>query len=223
MRDVTYASLNFCKKSVPALLILFVFNFSPAQTKTVSGDPNAEPNLQTIFIKLERLRPKRAKEVYLGFANNNPGPYNEETQSFVNLISLILSNRGALEILTQGRVIISTDTLERNELIKQFINILDKSGLSLTDLATNESLSKKVVDLKVQLQNLDFSIRCGQAGSNMEAPTRVKLRNGIFMVVAKQLLSKAGKFKFDCQEKSLTVTDIPERAGLISKVALMLD
>ena len=80
-----------------------------------------------------------------------------------------------------------------------------------------------VIDLKVHLQNLNFPIRCGPAGSNAEAQTWIEMRNRIFMVVAKQLLSKAGKFEFNCQEKSLTIRDVPERAGLISKVTLMLD
>jgi len=206
-----------------ALSFLLIFSCPLIRAQTVSGEPNHEISLVTDFIKLERLRPRRIKEDSLGFANNNPSAYSEETQAFLDLVRSVLSERGALEIDTRARVIIASDKPEQIGMVKQFIRILDQSELTIADLAARSSTSVDAVALKVQLQNLDFSVCRGKACGVAKAQTWIGARNGMLLEVAPQLLSKTGRIEFDGMEKSLTITDTRERVELISRVATLLD
>lgn len=144
----------------------------------------------------------------------------ENSPKASKLFSESLSRSGSIKIDTTGKTLIVTDNTNRVKLIENFVEILDRSNFDFDQLFSRNPDGTGLYSLKVEWNNLSFSISCGmdkKYGNWKQEQTEI-----LFSVI-KNLVSKKGSFEINSREKNLTVTDNWNRVILIREITELFD
>jgi type II secretory pathway component GspD/PulD (secretin) len=193
------------------LLTIFCVTSVSAQTSTVDKRP-----LVTKFIKVNALDlPKQKCE-----SDNCFWESETEAEKFFQLFRTLLSSRSSIELDYRSKILIISDSQGRAKLITEFVKILDETKLISKDLVFNNSDKIGNYSLKIKLENLQFTTRCGTGNERVTWQQEQAL---MLLSIIRKLLSPDGSFEIDGREKTVTITDNEKRIEVMKQIAELFD
>lgn len=196
------------KLILPILLLPITFCVMPVFSQTYKTD------LTLKVIKLNKIKIPNDK------CYGDACEFDEKTKRFLFLFVPLLSKKGSLEVDSRGNALVISDTVNRIEVIENFAKILDKSGLDFDDLFLRKSDESILYPLKIQLQNLTFSINCG---TGQEKANWQEKQSEILLGIIKLFASEKATIEVASREKTLIITDEQNRGILIKQITELFD
>jgi type II secretory pathway component GspD/PulD (secretin) len=193
------------------LLTIFCVTSVSAQTSIVDKRP-----LVTKFIKVNALDlPKQKCE-----SDNCFWESETEAEKFFQLFRTLLSSRSSIELDYRSKILIISDSQGRAKLITEFVKILDETKLISKDLVFNNSDKIGNYSLKIKLENLQFTTRCGTGNERVTWQQEQAL---MLLSIIRKFLSPDGSFEIDGREKTVTITDNEKRIEVMKQIAELFD
>lgn len=179
-----------------------------------------ESELISVLIKMQNI--KFPPNLIPAESNTLPflTPLTLEQEKFHSIFSPILLKRGGIEIDSTGKMLIITDLKSRIEFQKAYFEIIDRSNLTFEQIISAETDEKSFQTEVIFVENLDFSISCGDGEKNLSWQ---KKQGQIVFSIIKNFLSKNGAIEIDSRVKTISVTDDLNRISVIKQIIALFD